>query len=217
MQKWYRIFCEADGAGGGEGTGIDGTGGAGEGGGAPAGTGDAGAAGGATGGGEAGAAQGEGTKNVFEMGGDQVPAEYEFNLGEGLEISDELKAQFSAVAKSAKMTQSQADALMKMHSDVMLDAIKQAEDQRNGWAAECEKQGLISPENIGYARAAVDTFGGSEVMQVLVQTGAANHPAVLKMLQTIGSMIAEDKVPDGQQSKPQQGNTADILFANSKY
>lgn len=210
MKKWYKIFCEADGAGGGG----DPVGGS-----DPAGAGDEPGGGDPAGSGAGG--EPAAPKNIFEDGDDpvteQVPEEYEFNLGEGLEISDDLKARFTEVAKGANLTQSQADALIKMHSDVVLDMMHQAEEQANNWASECEKQGLLTKENIAFAKSALTTFGGDEAKKVLVSTGAANHPAIQKMLQNIGSLLAEDKVPDGQEPPKQQKNDADILFANSKY
>lgn len=145
-----------------------------------------------------------------------VPDEYTFSLGEGLTISDELKAQFTEVAKGANMTQQQVDALMKMHSDVILGFTRQAENQANEWATECEKQGLLKAENITLAKEAIAMFGGDEVMQALVDTGAANHPAVMKMLQTIGGLIHEDKPVAGDNAGKQKTD-ADILFGNSKY
>lgn len=212
MLKWYRIFCEADGGAGAGGT-------------DPAGSGDpSGGAGGDPSGGSAGDDPAAGgappVKNIFEAGADPepvVPEEYEFKLAEGLEITDELKAKFSEAAKGMKLTQDQADQLLKMHSDVLLDVIHQAENQRNEWAQQCEKQGLASKENLSLAKNALKVFGGSEAMEILVATGAANHPAVQKMLQNIGSLLAEDKVPDGDNPKPQPTSDADILFANSKY
>lgn len=210
MKKWNKIFYEADGAGGGG----DPVGGS-----DPAGAGDEPGGGDPAGSGAGG--EPAAPKNIFEDGDDpateQVPEEYEFNLGEGLEISDDLKARFTEVAKGANLTQSQADALMKMHSDVVLDMMHQAEEQANNWASECEKQGLLTKENIAFAKSALTTFGGDEAKKVLVSTGAANHPAIQKMLQNIGSLLAEDKVPDGQEPPKQQKNDADILFANSKY
>ena len=204
VEKWYRIFCEADGAGGGGeggepgGAGTDPTGG--DGGGEPAGGKPA-------------------NKNIFDTGetGAEVPEEYQFNLGEGLEINDELKGKFTEFAKGANLTQAQADALLQMHSGVVLDMMRQAEDQANNWAEECQKQGLLAKENIALAKNTLKTFGGDEAMQALVATGAANHPAVQKMLQNIGSLLAEDNVPDGKEpAKPPQSDV-DILFANSKY
>ena len=68
------------------------------------------------------------------------------------------------------------------------------------------------------ARTAVNTFGGSEAMQVLIDTGAINHPAVCKLFVTIGQLISEDKPADthtgGGKGTPR---AEDILFPNSKY
>lgn len=145
-----------------------------------------------------------------------VPEEYQFNLAEGLTISDELKNQFSEIAKGANLTQDQVDALMKMHSDTILDFTRQAENKANEWAVECEKQGLLKAENISLAKEAITMFGGDEVMNALIETGAANHPAVMKMLQTIGGLIHEDKPVDGNNAG-QSKSDIDILFGNSKY
>lgn len=197
MEDFYKIVMEADGAGGGEPASE------------PQGE-------------PAQEPQGEppkGMPNPFlgkEPEAPVVPEEYNFNLAEGLTISDELKGQFTKIAKGANLTQDQVDALMKMHCDTILDFTRQAENQANEWATECEKQGLLKDENITLAKEAIATFGGDEVMQVLVDTGAANHPAVMKMLQTIGGLIHEDKPVNGDNASKQKDD-ADILFANSKY
>ena len=145
-----------------------------------------------------------------------VPEEYAFNLAEGLTISDELKTKFTEVAKGANLTQDQVDALMKMHCDTILDYTRQAENQANDWAVECDKQGLLKPEKIALAKEAISVFGGDEVMTALIDTGAANHPAVMKMLQTIGELIHEDKPVSGETSNKAKDDIG-ILFPNSKY
>lgn len=203
--KFFQIFYEADGgAGAAGGGGIDTTGG---------------------GGGEGSAAPEEpkGPQNVFDMGGGDgaanepvVPEEYKFNIGEGLELTDELKTRFTDIAKGAKLTQEQADALIAMHSDIMLDFIKQNDAKINGWVAECQKNGYLSQENIGYAKAAINMFGGEGAMNVLVETGAINNPAVFKMAMEIGKLISED-VPPGGGTPAAPKATADMLFPNSKY
>lgn len=147
----------------------------------------------------------------------QVPENYEFKLSEGLTISDELKARFTKVAKEAKLTQAQTDALMDMHSETMLELINAGEKQAAEWEAECNKQGLLTKERLGYAVEALNVFGGDEVKQVLIDTGAANHPAVMKMLQTIGELIHEDTNKEGASKPPEQKDLGAILFNNSKY
>lgn len=194
-----------------------------------------GGAGGDAGGGEGGAAGG--SKSIFDNtdggnppgngdgnpagdggGAGEVPENYEFNLGEGLTITDEQKTAFTAIAKDAKLTQAQADSLLKMHSEIINGYMHAAEDAIEKNIAECQKLGLTSQENLGFARTAVNTFGGSEAMQVLIDTGAINHPAVCKLFVTIGQLISEDKPADthvgGGKGTPR---AEDILFPNSKY
>ena len=167
-----------------------------------------------------GNASGDGNGNPAGDGGGagEVPENYEFNLGEGLTITDEQKTAFTAIAKDAKLSQAQADSLLKMHSEIINGYMHAAEDAVEKNIAECQKLGLTSQENLGFARTAVNTFGGSEAMQVLIDTGAINHPAVCKLFVTIGQLISEDKPADthvgGGKGAPR---AEDILFPNSKY
>lgn len=222
MRKKWLFFLAPDGgdAGGGEG-GAGGDGGTG---------GDGGAAGGSKSifdnpdggnspGDGGGNPAGDGSGNPADAGGaGEVPENYEFNLGEGLTITDEQKTAFTAIAKDAKLSQAQADSLLKMHSEIINGYMHAAEDAVEKNIAECEKLGLTSQENLGFARTAVNTFGGSEAMQVLIDTGAINHPAVCKLFVTIGQLISEDKPADthvgGGKGTPR---AEDILFPNSKY
>ena len=145
-----------------------------------------------------------------------VPDKYIFDLPEGIQLTDELEKQFTDIAKGAKLTQEQASSLIKLHSDILLDFQRQADKVRNEWADECKKQGLTTPENIRAAKIAIDTFGGGECMQALIESGAAYNPAVQKMLQNIGHLLSEDNAPDGAHAG-KETSTADLLFANSKY
>lgn len=214
MRKKWLFFLAPDGgdAGGGEG-GAGGDGGTG---------GDGGVAGGSKSifdNPDGGNPPGDGSGNPAGDGvAGEVPESYEFNLGEGLTITDEQKTAFTAIAKDAKLSQAQADSLLKMHSEIINGYMHAAEDAVEKNIAECQKLGLTSRENLGFARTAVNTFGGSEAMQVLIDTGAINHPAVCKLFVTIGQLISEDKPADthvgGGKGTPR---AEDILFPNSKY
>ena len=214
--KWFQVFMEADGAGGSGGT-------------------DDGGSNNNAGGADDPNADAAAKPNIFDNVNDDsnngsqdnnqnnnadnpvVPENYEFKLGEGLSISDTLKERFTKVAKEASLTQEQVNALMDMHSETMLEVLQAGEKQAADWEAECKTQGLLTKEKLGYAVEALNVFGGAEAKQVLIETGAANHPAVMKMLQTIGELIHEDTNKEGE-NKPQEKNDIDaILFANSKY
>ncbi|MEG2765754.1 MAG: hypothetical protein RR910_08395 [Acidaminococcaceae bacterium] len=207
-QKHRQRFYEADGTGGGGGlpeNPFDGQ---------PA-------AGGEGGGGEeapgseGGTAKQEGVPGAPEQpAAPVVPEKYEFRLAEGLTISQELETKFSSIAKEMKLTQEQADKLLELHSGVMLDAIGQAEKQKNDWWEECTKQGLGTTECQASAKLALDTFGGSEAKKALIETGAAYNPAVWKMLNSIGSLLQEDGAPNGAPPLGQK-SVAEMMFPNS--
>lgn len=149
--------------------------------------------------------------------GPTVPEKYEFHLPEGLTLTEDVEKRFTEMAKSLHLTQEQADGLIKLHSDVMLDAMKQAETVKSEWAQECHKKGLTDAIRLKRAKLAIDTFDDTgEVMKILVESGVAYHPAVQRMLQTMGDVLSEDSAPD---SKPaaQAKSAADLLFQNSKY
>lgn len=214
MDTWNKFFMDADGADAGGGGETPPAGGEGAGDGEPknifsageGGEGDNPPAGG-EGGGDAGGGE----------GAPQVPESYEFNLGEGLTITDEQKAAFTAIAKEAKLTQAQADGLLKMHSEILSGYMHEAEEAVEKNIAECQKLGLTTKENLGYAKAAVDMFGGSDAMQVLVDTGAINHPAVCKLFVNIGQLISEDNPTDSHVGGGKTVRPEDVLFPNSKY
>ena len=145
-----------------------------------------------------------------------IPDKYEFKLAEGLEIAPAVAEEFTGIAKELGLSQAGVDKLLDLHGRLMLESVKAAEAQRDSWANECAKQGLATPQAMANAKLAVDTFGGGEAMNVLVQTGAAWHPAIQKMLQNIGSLLQEDTGPDGKPAG-KQPSAADMMFPNSKY
>lgn len=208
MDAWNKFFMDADGADAGGGETLP-AGGEGAGDGSPKNIFNAGEGG-----------EGDNPPTGGEGGGEgapQVPESYEFNLGEGLTITDEQKAAFTAIAKEANLTQAQADGLLKMHSEILSGYMHEAEEAVEKNIAECQKLGLTSKENLGYAKAAVDMFGGSDAMQVLVDTGAINHPAVCKLFVNIGQLISEDNPPDSHVGGGKTVRPEDVLFPNSKY
>jgi hypothetical protein len=214
MDAWNKFFMDADGAGAGGGGETPPADGSGAGDGGPKNIFNAGEGGG----GDNPPAGGEGGDDAGGgEGAPQVPENYEFNLGEGLTITDEQKAAFTAIAKEAKLTQAQADGLLKMHSEILSGYMHEAEEAVEKNIAECQKLGLTTKENLGYAKAAVDMFGGSDAMQVLVDTGAINHPAVCKLFVNIGQLISEDNPLDSHVGGGKTVRPEDVLFPNSKY
>jgi len=146
-----------------------------------------------------------------------VPEKYSFTLPEGLTMSPEIETRFTELAKGMKLTQEQADGLVKLHSDIMMEAMRSAEKQKNAWVEECQKAGLTTKEKMSAAKLAVDSFDETgKVMQELIESGVAYSPNVQRFLQLIGSYLVEDNAPDSKPA-PTARNAADLLFSNSKY
>ena len=144
-----------------------------------------------------------------------VPEKYEFKLAEGLTIGKDLADKLTQIGKASGISQEAMDKLLDMHGSVINAALHQAEQQKNDWMNECTKQGLSSEQNLKLAASAVRTFGGGDAMKILVDTGAAYHPAVQKMLQTIGSLLQEDSGSEGK-AGGNEPSKADLYFPNSK-
>lgn len=146
-----------------------------------------------------------------------IPEKYEFHLPEGLTMTPEIEGQFSEIAKGIGLTQEQADKLVQLHSNIMMDTMRQAEQQKNRWVEACHKEGLSSPEKLTAAKLAVDTFDDTgRLMPMLIESGIAYAPEFQRFLQTIGGYLKEDTAPDSKPA-PQAKSAADLLFQNSKY
>lgn len=147
----------------------------------------------------------------------EMPDKYEFHLPEGLKLTEDIEKRFTELAHGMKLTQEQADGLVKLHSDIVMDMMKQAEAQKNVWADELQKAGLADAEKLRAAKMAVDTFDPSgKVMQELLESGLAYSPNVQRMLQAMGSVLMEDTAPDNKPAA-QAKSAAELLFQNSKY
>ncbi len=167
---------------------------------------------------------GEGAKGVIQNGvtgngtaGEKVvPDEYEFHLAEGLTIDDNMKSEFTAVAKELKLSQAEADKLVELHGNILMGMVKQHDEELEAWSEQCHAQGLDKEELLADAKYAVQQLGGGDAMKVLEESGAIYHPAVLKMLQFVGGAIREDRGTDGKPAANAGMKVADVIFAASK-
>ena len=166
-------------------------------------------------GGEGAAQTGEVAKGAQE-GGKVVPEKYEFHVAEGLTLDDKMQADFTAVAKELKLSQEEADKLIGLHGNILMDMVKQHDAQLEEWSSKCHELGLDKEEAMADANYCLKQLGGDEAAKVLEETGAIYHPAVLKMLQFVGNAIREDKGADGSAGAAQTTRVSDLIFAKSK-
>ena len=143
-----------------------------------------------------------------------VPEKYEYELPEGIEITPELDAKFTEIAKGLGLNQEQANKLIGLHTSILQSQIADHEKQIDAWAGECKQRGLTGKEQLSDAVRAVDTFGGGEFKDLLIQTGLQNHPAMQHFLQNIGGLLREDTGTSGDKGHSTE-DLHSIFFPNS--
>ena len=143
-----------------------------------------------------------------------VDDNYEIKIADGLELQDSVKQEFINIAKECKLTAAQADKLVEMHSNLMLNQIEAISARNKQWADAVTAQGLNTPTVMANAKRTIDMFGGGAATEALIQTGAIYHPAVIGMLQKIGGLLVEDNAPEGNSGRSY--SDAEMFFSNTK-
>jgi hypothetical protein len=129
-------------------------------------------------------------------------------------------------AKASGLTKVQAEALLardlKLAQDYSAADQKAIADQLAGWKSEMEKDpefgGLRLQETIAASNKALTHFAGKEadaVHKFMTETGANNHPMVVRLLARIGKSLSEDR--QGSSGIPTQStpSASMALFGNA--
>lgn len=148
--------------------------------------------------------------------GEGAPDEYtEFTLPEGIEADTDLMTGFKALAKELKLTQSQAQKLVDLQAGALKQAADAAEQQSaQGWKdlmsewtkatqSDQEYGGDKLEQSTGLIARGIKAFGTPEFNEMLITTGAGNHPEMNRFLYRLGKAISDDQVLIGTQGAPQ--------------
>ena len=124
-------------------------------------------------------------------------------LPDTFKLDETLSTEFLKVATDANLPKEQAQALLKLHV-TQLEAAQQASlEAWNATQATWQAQIKADPE-IGGSKLtevlstcakAIDEFGTPEVRAALDQTGAGNHPAILKMIHKMAEALVKEGTP----------------------
>lgn len=104
--------------------------------------------------------------------------------------------EFAKTALEANLTDAQAQAVFKHLETVGTEAIKQREASMQRQQAETEaslKQefGDKFPQTVENLRRGLDSFGGDELRSVLIKSGLAYDPIIVKTFARIGAQLSE--------------------------
>jgi hypothetical protein len=148
----------------------------------------------------------------------QAPESYEFTTPEGVEIPEENLTRFSEIAKSADLSQEQAQKLLDLQA-AEVQAADQAKVQlQEAWVDELKKDpdygGAKLSETVERANRSLREYASPELVQLLKETGYANNPHVVKMFAKIDESNGEDSMVQGPSVSTVEKSTGEILYDN---
>ena len=158
-------------------------------------------------------------------GGAKVPDTYELEMPEGVELDTGLIEKLSPVFKDLSLSNEQAQKLTDQFIEHQQTAM---DEQAKTWAETVEKWGndAKNDKEIGGANwdktqanalKFVGKHGTTELKEYFDQTGAGNHPEVIRIMAKAGAMISEDDPAISQGGgSGQPVDPAHILFPNDK-
>lgn len=150
-----------------------------------------------------------------EAGKQGAPEQYEaFKLPEGMDVDSAMLEQFTPVAKELGLDQTQAQKLVDFYAKAVTDADQSLVDgwveRQQQWLAEAKADreigGVKFDQTVAHAKSFIKEFGDETVQQALIDTGAGNHPAFIRMLAKAGKAMGEGEIhtgsPPGQDKRP---------------
>ncbi len=160
--------------------------------------------------GQAGAqASGQNSAQGFGQAGQGQKMCYELVIPPGMTLSEAQQAIFEEQARELGLDNASAQKLLEIayrNEDAHRSAYAQ---QVDSWAEEVRHDkdmgGSAMQSTLSYAKAALSRFDPSgELLEILQDTGYANHPKVIRFLASIGKAHAEDAVYMGQMAPSAQ-------------
>jgi hypothetical protein len=136
--------------------------------------------------------------------GETPPADIELKLPEGFKPDEAALGEFKTIAKEAGLKGEVAQKVFDLYAkhDAAQAAAReaqahaQAEARNKEWAAAAradkEYGGAAFDSNLTYAQKAIAKFGSKELLSWFNESGAGNHPEVVRTFIRMGKAISED-------------------------
>lgn len=136
---------------------------------------------------------------------DQVPETYELTMQEGFSLAEGQQAELDAMFKDMGLTQAQAQKLADYYMNNMgaqqkqaVEAYRKAQEAEVAAAkADAEIGGASLNENLGFAKQAMDKFGGEKFRQELEAHGMGNNAEMIRLLARVGRAMQGDTLVAG--------------------
>ena len=153
-----------------------------------------------------------------------IPENYDLAsvIPEGFELNQERMENFTAVAKEAGLSQENASKLAAYGIQLMQEsaqAVQQEFSARvNTWGEQAKTElGAEFNNTVRLAASGIEVMEKQipELRTMLNETGAGNHPVMIKAMAMIGKMVAEENGSKLLGGQPQAGNTS--IYSNTNF
>lgn len=148
-------------------------------------------------------------------------ADFKYELPEGYSLSEEKQQQYLAMAKEKGVKPEQLQTFVNEHVQAQQSQVDEYKGIVKGWEAEILADPEIGGDNFPTTKknvnAACSIDGGKEFREVLSSTGLISNPVVVKYLSKLGTMINNDGLVLGGQSKNDSNQDIKTLYNKSGY
>ena len=154
----------------------------------------------------------------------QKPAEqtYELSMREGFDMTPELQSEVNELFKGSGISQEQAQKFadfymdkMSAHAKAQMDAFRAIQTKEvEATKADTEIGGDALAQNLGYAKEAMQKFGGDAFIRELEAHGMANNVEMIRLLTRVYHATHGDRLVTGRQDT--ERDAAHILYPELK-
>lgn len=162
-------------------------------------------------------------QTTTQPAGETKPAEqavdYTFKAPDGVSLDESMVAEFTALAKDAKLPADKAQAVVDMGVKLMAKQAEAHAAMVDGWVAEIKADKVLGgdklPETLATAGKVYSLLPAEEsakFKEYLNTTGLGNHPSMIRLLHAVGKSLSEDRfVPGGNAPR----TTSSKFYENS--
>lgn len=132
----------------------------------------------------------------------EIPEKYDFKVPEGVEVSDDERAEVEAIAKEGKMSLELAQKVFDMRvsartgvmEKLTADHAVRVADWDAQTRADTEIGGSKFEQSVRVAQKVINKFGSEGFGEMLRTSGYGSHPEVVRMMAKIGHAMSEDSL-----------------------
>lgn len=165
-----------------------------------------------------------GTAQPGEAEGIQIPETYDLAsvIPEGFELNQERMDSFTAVAKEAGLSQENASKLAAYGIQMMQESAQAGQQEFvsrvNTWGEQAKTElGAEFNNTVRLAASGIEVMEKQipELRTMLNETGAGNHPVMIKAMAMVGKLVAEENGNKLLGGQPQSG--APSIYSNTNF